>query len=187
MKYGDLSSMCDALPSTYEYKKEVLDCMATNGDIGSLSATASLSAVPNLNSIPMWDSGDKQTRLRFIVHDCRARLNDVCATNEKAKSLSAFMSILALIEMLAKLALPIYAKVYLTHRGRSEQTLAEMNNDIKQASASNEVSVTLDASFLCDELDSAIRKMFNDSRQEIKDSILKAFEDEPPILCTLSE
>ena len=232
-------------------------CPLTDGGKESVYETACFSVVPNLNSISDWNTGDEHKRLEFIKEDCLARLKDVRETNEKAKSLSAFMSILALMGMLAKLAFSkntsfnpkysnecgsdqaqfqafcdyyllgdpdyeqkindiglsyllykyvrcgllhggtltntrvttklIYAKVYLTHRGSSEQTLTEMNSRIKLASVSNEVSVTLDAAFLCNELGSAIEKMFNDHKQEIKDSILKTFEEEPPILCTLSE
>jgi len=233
--------------------------MVTDGGKESTFLMACLSAVPNLNSIPDWNSGDEQKRLDFIKEDCLARLKDVRETNEKAKSLSAFLSILALIGMLAKFAFakntkltakhingcgpdqmeyqafcdyyllgdndyeqklnceglsyllykyvrcgllhggtlvntrrttkPVHAKIYLTHSGSCKQTLDEMNDAIKQASASNEVSVTLDATFLCDELGKAIERMFSDAKkkQEIKESILKTFETEPPILCVIGE
>ena len=255
MQYEDLSSMNDALSSIYEYKKDVHDCGTMDGEVVSDFTTASLSSVPSLNSIPEWASGEEQKRLNFIEQDCLARLKDVRETNEKAKSLSAFMSILALMGMLAKLAFSkntsftpklsngcgpdqaqfqafcdcylledsgyeqkindiglsyllykyvrcgllhggtlintrvttksICAKVYLTHNGCCKQTLGEMNNAIKQASVPNEVSVTLDAGFLCDELGKAIGRMFADAKQkqEIRESILKTFETEPPILC----
>ena len=104
MQHTDLSSVNNALSSTYEYKKDVQDRMVMDGGKESASVTVSLSAVPDLNSIPDWNSGDEQKRLDFIKEDCLARLEDVRETNEKAKSLSAFMSILALIGMLAKFA-----------------------------------------------------------------------------------
>ena len=104
MQHPDLSSVNDALSSTYEYKNDVQDCMVTDGGKESTFLMACLSAVPNLNSIPDWNSGDEQKRLDFIKKDCLARLKDVRETNEKAKSLSAFLSILALIGMLAKFA-----------------------------------------------------------------------------------
>ena len=104
MQYEDLSSMNDALSSIYEYKKDVHDCGTMDGEEVSDFTTASLSSVPSLNSISEWASGEEQKRLNFIEQDCLARLKDVRETNEKAKSLSAFMSILALIGMLAKFA-----------------------------------------------------------------------------------
>ena len=248
-----------AICSTYKYKEDVHDCGIMDGCKEYDSVSASLSAVPDLNSIPKWNSRNEQERLEFIKEECLAHLKDVRETNEKAQSLSAFMSILALIGMLSKFAFSrnqslkdkhidgcgpdqkeyqafcdcyllgdndyeqklnceglsyllykyvrcgllhggtltntrtttkhIHAKIYLKHTGNCKQTLGEMNSAIKQASASNEASVILDATFLCDELEKAIEKMFLDAKhkQEIKESILKTFETEPPILCSIGE
>ena len=115
MQRTDLSAVNDALSSTYEYKNDVQDCMVTDGGKESTTLMACLSAVPNLNSIPDWNSGDEQKRLDFIKEDCLARLKDVRETNEKAKSLSAFMSILALIGMLAKFAFTKNTKLNAKH------------------------------------------------------------------------
>ena len=115
MQCAALSAMNDALSSTYEYKNDVQDCMVTDGGKESTTLMACLSAVPNLNSIPDWNSGDEQKRLDFIKEDCLARLKDVRETNEKAKSLSAFMSILALIGMLAKFAFTKNTKLNAKH------------------------------------------------------------------------
>ena len=255
MEYNYSLSNSDMLSSTYEYQKcqEVACPEFDNSGTDDIIITASLSAVPNLDSIPEWNSGDEHKRLDFIKEDCLARLEDVRLTNEKAKSLSAFMSILALIGMLAKFAFsknqnlkdkhiegcgpdqkeyqafcdcyllcdndyeqklnseglsyllykylrcgllhggtlvntrhttkPIYAKVYLTHSGGSQKSLSEINTAIKQASAPNQIDIVLDAFVLCTELENAIGRMFADTRQEIKDSILCAFKEEPPILC----
>ena len=115
MQHTDLSSVNDALSSTYEYKNDVQSCPLTDGGMVSVYEMACLSAVPNLSSIPDWNSGDEQKRLDFIKEDCLARLKDVRETNEKAKSLSAFLSILALISMLAKFAFAKNTKLTAKH------------------------------------------------------------------------
>ena len=115
MQHPDLSSVNDALSSTYEYKNDVQSCPLTDGGMVSVYEMACLSAVPNLSSIPDWNSGDEQKRLDFIKEDCLARLKDVRETNEKAKSLSAFLSILALISMLAKFAFAKNTKLTAKH------------------------------------------------------------------------
>ena len=75
-------------------------CATYSADTESLC----LSAVGDLDCIDEWKDGAEQQRLEFIRKDCQARLKDVRVTNKKAKSLSAFVSILSFIGYLSKLA-----------------------------------------------------------------------------------
>ena len=92
------------LLNVYTYNASPLSDESFNCEMETSNIAGSLSVSPGLSSISEWNSGDRQKRLDFIRDDCLARLKDVRGTNEKARSLSAFMSILALIGMLAKFA-----------------------------------------------------------------------------------
>ena len=93
--------MNDTMIDTYWFHESTL----CESDISQCSSeSTNLSSVPDLATIPFWSNGDDSKRLDFIKRDCLARLEDVRNTNENAKSLSSFMSILALIGMLAKFA-----------------------------------------------------------------------------------
>jgi len=224
-------------------------------DLTNTSTSSSLSSVGELDSIPEWKDGKDEARLDFIRKDCEARLKDVRLTNKKAKSLSAFVSILSFISFLAKLtfskdsSLNLYkqdgcgldqiqfqcfcdryllrdksyisrinkpglsyllykfvrcglihgatllntksktnqlnVKVYLSHEEKQNSSLGDVDKHIQitDSHPGGKLELTLNAFVLCKELESAIQAMFADASSSVRESILKTFEEETPILC----
>ena len=75
-----------------------------NAFLEKVKSDNGLSSVPTVSDMQDFRNRDDAKFLEFIRKDCEARLEDVRNTNTVAKSVSAFMSIPALIGFLSKLA-----------------------------------------------------------------------------------
>ena len=76
-----------------------------NAFLETVKINNGLSSIPSVSDMQDFRNKDGAKFLKFIREDCQARLADVRNTNATAKSVSAFMSIPALIGVFVKIGI----------------------------------------------------------------------------------